>query len=597
MKKVKKVVALAIGSLMSVSIFAGCSANGLALYSAYSKLQTVKTMETKSDISLNVEALNLSAEEQNILTVLPVINASKISVLTKTKVNEDKTSSQIQSDVKMLLGARPVDTSLWVDADFSMGKNKMKEIVMLPEIVTSKVPELAGKKYFVMDLSAMMNTAGASQVDYAKLSQIGRQLEPKLNQFIDTYVKQYNSNLNIINNLGKKDIKVAGIVQNVDVYELKLDDKSFKDLLKYTINNFGENKDAVLSFLKDYLLAINSIMEASGQMAQLESMPVEEMLNNVSAAFPEVIEQLKQGVNTLDSIKLLGDKGITVQYSVNSQGYIVNQNGSVQLVVDAKSMMNLAKSVDNGQAASMPNYTGTYTITINFNKDTYNINQPVNIEFPVTNEANSVNFMDLIGLNETPNNNPDIAYKKAFNSVQLVVKLAAENNVKPAFFKHEGSLERGSSDSNAVVMAASKGLQQHISFARKQIDALPDSMKNYKETFSSILDNYQNPVYETTVSLINSSKNNPKQSEVIMARILIKDVEPFYKSSYSSALDAIQGSLFNNASRLVDKAAASKDKVDIDKALQAINELKTIPAEFLTSDVANFIKLLEDKLK
>lgn len=193
--------------------------------------------------------------------------------------------------------------------------------------------------------------------------------------------------------------------------------------------------------------------------------------------------------------------------------------------------------------------------------------------------------------------NLDILFKDSFDAVKKVVTLAAENGVKPWYFKSEGSLDVGVSVSEDVANATAKGMQQYIYDARKLIDQLPDSLLNYKQTFSSILDNYQHPIYERIVVIINDNQINPKQADIILARILIKDVPSFFKASYSSALDILQGKLFVKASQLVDKAAASKDSIDIAKAEQAIMDLKAIPEEFSSTDINNFINAIQDKLK
>jgi competence protein ComEC len=193
--------------------------------------------------------------------------------------------------------------------------------------------------------------------------------------------------------------------------------------------------------------------------------------------------------------------------------------------------------------------------------------------------------------------NLDTLFASTFNGVKKVVALATENGVKPWYFKSEGSLDVGISESEKVANATAKGMQQFIYDARNLNSQLPDSLLDYKRTFSSILDNYQHPIYERIVVLINSNQNNPNQHDIILARMLIKDVPSFFKASYSSALDNLQSKLFVNASQLVDKATVSKNTTDITNASQAIIDLKTIPDEFSSTDINNFINAIQDKLK
>lgn len=596
MKKTKKIVALGLTSLMSVSLLAGCSVNGLALYGAFSKSQAVKYRETKSDISLNVSATNLSTEEQQINAYLPLINSSKLSISTKSNTNDDKTASQAEADVSMMVAGTSINSTAWVNADFSQGKNIVKEIVKMPDILSAQ-PEFKGKEYFVMDLSQLSNTPGAVQLDYSKLEQFTKTFEPKLYGFADSYVKQYNPNLNIITKLDSKSIEVFGKSQNVNVYELKLDDKTFKELIKYTVKNFGDNKEAVIAFLKDYLLAVDSLTQSMGQPSNLN---IQELINSLSKELPGIIDQVNQGLNTIDNVKLLGDKGIDIQYAVNNDGYIVNEKGTVQFVFDFNAIRELSKNANSTDKGTMPDYTGLYTITVDFNNDINILTTPAEIVFPETNSSNSISYFDLINDavkgNGNGTNSIDEKYKNAYDAVKQVTKLATDYNVRPSFFKFEGSLEAGTNDSQAVANAASKGLQESITNARSLINALPDSLLNQKQTLSSILDNYENPIYERTVYIISSNKDNPKQADINMARTLIKHANPAYKNSYSSALDELQGKLLNNASKLVDKAVATNNQADIDNAKKAIEDLKTLPAEFSSNEITNFINSLVSKL-
>jgi hypothetical protein len=192
--------------------------------------------------------------------------------------------------------------------------------------------------------------------------------------------------------------------------------------------------------------------------------------------------------------------------------------------------------------------------------------------------------------------NVDVLFKTTFDSVQKVVALASENGVKPYYFKSEGSLEPGTSESQSVAAAAEKGMQKQIYEARGLVNQLPEELLNYKRTFSSILDNYQHPIYERIVYLIGINQEVPKQSDINMARVLIKDVPDSFKASYSSELDRLQGNLFNKASQLVDKAASSKSPADIAKAKEAVLELKTIASEFSSPDISNFINYIDGKI-
>ncbi len=598
MKKLKKVIALAVGAVMTSSLLAGCSTNGLALYKTFKKSQEITSMESKTDISVNVSANNVSNITPEIQTMLGMINSSKISSVTKTNMNKDNTAGKVYMDMKLQSQAMPMEMALWVDTDVSGDKLKFKEVIKMPQMVTAQIPQMNGKEYLVMDQSSIQGMEG---MDYNKLMSLGKDFEPKLNAFVEDYIKQYNPKLNVINNLGKKDITVAGKTQKANVYQLKLNDRTLKDLMRYTVNNLAENKANTNKFLKDYLELIAAVMPTEGMEGM--NFNVDEMIKEFENGLPEMISGLNKGLDSIKDIKILGDKGISVEFAINNDGYIVNQKGSMEFVIN---LANFNKVAGN-EAANM---AGTYTITVNFNTDTYNINEKVEVVLPETNASNSVNFLELMPpVTEEDNNEKveeekdngkgdvDSLYKKAFNSVNNVVTLANQNDVKPFYFKSEGSLEVGATSTENVVNAAAMGIQGKIDSARGLINALPDSIKTQKETLSSILDNYQHPIYERVIYIINNNKENPKQNEVIWGRILINDINPVYKNSYSVELDKLQQAILDNAGKLVDKAATSKVQEDIDAANKSIAELKEIPSGYMTTEISNFINALETKLK
>lgn len=579
MKKVKKIISLAMGIVMSAAIFAGCSANGLELNNAFSKQQDMKSVEMKTEFALKVSGKNLSAEEEQALAKLPFKAGIKVTSVAKTNVNEDKTRNKAQNDMTISMGDMSFNMGVWTEMNLSGDKPQMKNIMTIPSIVKANLPQLNGKDYMVMDYTDMVpatNIPGQPAVDYKKIMELSKTIQPKIVELMKGYVKQYNFNKDIITKTEKQNLLVGGTQQEVNIYEIKLNDSTFKELLKYTVANLGENKVAIEGFIKELV--------PGGDAANLSVLTT----------------AMNSGLDSIKDIKILGDKGLVVKYAINKEGYIVSQKGSMDLVFDAATIKKLSK---NGQ---VPDFTGVYTVTVDFNMDIYNINKNVQIDFPTITLANSINFMDLNkpSTNDNGSNKDeskltqlDIAYKNAFNNVKVATALATANGVKPTYFKAEGSLEVGTSSMENVVKAANGGLQSVINEGRKSIDNLPNSLLQQKRTLSSILDNYQHPIYETTVNLINKNKTNPKQNEIILGRQLINDIPAYYKTSYSSALDEVQQGLLNKTSNLVNKAVQSKNKEDIESAKAAITELKTIPTNFAGEGVLKFIADLEGKLK
>lgn len=391
MKNINKLVSLSLGVLMTTSILTGCSTNGLAVYNAFSKSQKIKSCQTQFDLNLNISAANMSpAEQQNMQKVLPLINNSKISILTTTNANEEKTLNQMQSSINAQFGLVPINAEMWVNTDNTKDKPVIKEIFKMPAILTSYMPqEYSGKQYMIFNYDDVSNVPNAPKIDYKKIIDSSKDFQAKFDDFIASYVKQFNPSLNAITKLGNECIYQPNVVQTADTYQLKLDDKSFKGLLRYSLNNFSNNKDAI-NFIKYYVSFINSSIESPQGQASIS----ENELNSSLAALPETVKELNKNLDALDKVKIIGDKGITIKYAINRDGYIINEKGNAEFVIDSASLSNLEKDVtltDN----SSPN-TGVYTVNLTFNNDIRNINGYNPVTFPEVTKSNSFNYSDLL---------------------------------------------------------------------------------------------------------------------------------------------------------------------------------------------------------
>ena len=394
MKNIKKIVALALGGVMSLGLFTGCSKDSMDLYKAFSKSQNITSMTTKTDMTLKVSAQNLSAQEKQIVeSILPIINNSNISMTTKTNQNKEKTKAQVQSDIKMNMANMPLDMALWMDTDLTGEELKFKEIVKLPAALMESAPEeFKGKEYLYMDYKDIANIPGAGAPDFKKVTKFSKDLQEKLVKFISKYVMQFNPKTEVISYKGTEYINQPVGTQFAKIYEIKLDDKGFKEVLKYTVNNFAQNKD-VLEFVKEYM---NSSLELAG-LPEEELNKAKEEMDKAFQAYennlPQFVEMINEAFDSIKDIKILGEKGIAIQYAVGVDGYIINQKGMADFVLDFSQLDKLNGKAEGNVAEKL---TGLYNFTLEFNTDIYSINGCLNIQLPELNEKNSINYMELI---------------------------------------------------------------------------------------------------------------------------------------------------------------------------------------------------------
>jgi hypothetical protein len=396
MKKLKICVLLGMGIIMATSIFTGCSVDEVGLINAFQKSETITSEKTYTKMSVNVSATNLSNEEEATFdTVQPLINSSTISVSSEINENQDKTISKDEEDIRMNLAGMPIKMRAWANEDLTGATPVVNEIVKMPQILTSKLPtQFQGKDYMVMNSADMNNISGTSQINYSKLLTFSKQFQPELLSFISKYAAQFNPDTTYITEVGSSSYLEDSKSQEEDIYELKLTDASLKDLMHYTLTNLASNTDAI-KLVKDYVSGIASVYGIK------DTTELDSMTNNL----PQELATLNQTLSTIDNLKILGQNGIKIRYTTNTDGYIVNEKGNEQFVVDLPSIIKLAEG-SQVSTSSANDPTGIYTINLDFNTDITNINGNVLIEAPQVDSTNSFNYTDLVkAVSSQPMNN------------------------------------------------------------------------------------------------------------------------------------------------------------------------------------------------
>ncbi|MGE5629324.1 MAG: hypothetical protein ACM3X7_14645 [Solirubrobacterales bacterium] len=391
MKNVKKLAAIGIGLLMTSSLFTGCSTDGAALATAIGKSQTITSMQFKSDLSIKISAENMSQQEKQVMdTAMPMINSSTFSVLAKTVSNKDNTKAKVQEDINMQLGQMPFNMGIWADVDMSNGKSSINEIVKLPDLLTAQLPnEFKNKSYMVMNMDDLNKVQGAIPVDYNKLMAFSKESQSDLLYFFGKYAEQFNPGSTYVTKLGTDSITVGGQTQQVTIYQVKLTDSSLKSLMRYTVNNLGENPDAI-NFVRNYFTSVMSVYDSNNKETEIAKAQFNKALIQLTTDLPGAVASMNKALDVLNDVKILGDDGIVIKYAVNADGYIVNESGTAQLVLDIPAITKAAGTkYDSG-------LTGIYTISLTFNTDITNINEDIVIDMPKLNSTNSFNYTDLI---------------------------------------------------------------------------------------------------------------------------------------------------------------------------------------------------------
>lgn len=185
----------------------------------------------------------------------------------------------------------------------------------------------------------------------------------------------------------------------------------------------------------------------------------------------------------------------------------------------------------------------------------------------------------------------DQLYKNAYDTAMRVKTIAEKNGVK-AFFT-SGKV----SGTKEVVKAVQQGLQKDINDARWAQRLLLESYPEYinaVETFSSLVDNYQHPIYERIVSELQTMGGREfNQLDINAVKQLIEVVPEEFKANFSNVLDSHQQTYIDKVIKAIEQAESTKNKADLDSASKLADDLITV---VLNQDVDSFAKNLKSRV-
>ncbi|HAE92179.1 hypothetical protein AAK964_00460 [Tissierella praeacuta] len=384
----KKISVLSLVLALAISV-TGCFGGESKLYSSLNKMQNITSMESDMEIGFNLEGEGFAEDEQLILQqVASSVNSTKLKMHIKQLQNKEKTASKAEVVTNMNLGGIGMDMKVWVDADMSTAEPKVKEIIEMPQtIMNSMFPEDAEKKYIVYDFEKLMKESN-EELDFSELMKFSKDFQPKVTEFMKEIQKDFKPGLEIVK---EKDAKLVGN-EKLDIYELKLDDATLKELVKYSVN-YALDKEATMNFIKEYMKAVMNIAKVS----ETEKTEVKDQLADFENKLPEFKTKFNEFMDKYKDVKILGDKGIVIEYGINKDGYIVHETGNIDLRIDLENITKVAQANNKDKEKPVTEMKGIIKLGINYNVKNSNINsKDIKVEMPKVDEKNSVDYMEMM---------------------------------------------------------------------------------------------------------------------------------------------------------------------------------------------------------
>lgn len=338
---------------------------------AFDKTNKVTSCESNIKVDLNMDGKNLTQEEmQSFAPIMQIINGIKIDGTSKFVGNGKNTEISAKSDLNFSFMNQIYKMSTWVDMNMEGKEPKMKYVITIPEALKATSPELKGKDYFVYD-SEKLTEELAQNVDYEKMMKSSMKLGNKMQLVLADFLRAADAKFNLVTRKDKQTVTIGNAKENVDIYEIKLDNQKLTEVIKFALQDKEMKK-----LIKDYAkFSINLGAEMQNQKASAEE------LKEMEKAIDEGLNQL---VGMLEELNKSVKYELVFNYGVNNDGYIAYQTGSVKFTVDAGKLQG---ADSNSQ----------YTFVVNFSSDAYKINEKFNIEaMPEVNEKNSIDYVELL---------------------------------------------------------------------------------------------------------------------------------------------------------------------------------------------------------
>lgn len=385
----KRISAMIVCVLSVMLIFVGCDYNENKLYNAFKKSLEVTSSESDTDISITLETEGFSQEEQySIAAVKMLLQDTNINIHTKLQQNKQKTSRKMYVDTQFVFGGIGMGVEYWGDYNMLQKNSKSLNVIKLPSIMMFS-EEFAGKEYLVI------NQENNEDITYD--SKLVLELQEKLKKFLKDYVLQYNPNLKLVKNKGRKTIDG----KTAYVYELSLDNESLSKLINYTANNLLDNKEA-LEFFSEYMDIISKMVNKSEEEVNKSKEEIDTILENLDESKPALKNMIDVFTDKLCKCNLLGEKGIVIEYALNKEGYIINESGLIDLNIDiakieeVMAIQNRLTDEEYDEDILDEDVSGVIKLGFKFNKKIYNINEKVEIDMPKLTKENSVDLNELM---------------------------------------------------------------------------------------------------------------------------------------------------------------------------------------------------------
>lgn len=375
MKKAKKSI-LVFALIIIPMILAGCSVNERALGNALMNNAKIERVENKTSLKLNLEHSRLNQDELNTFKLVNnVLKDLEVEIGQKTITNKAKDKVLSEMDFNVTFKGIKYPFKVFLDMDMSGNNVKMREVISLPESIREMANKELGedvlKEYIDYDVMALMEEMGMEEDFKTSLNEskkINKTFYKEDGDLAKSFFKDFKPEVDF--NLEKGNSNLNG--ESITTYKVRLNDENTKKLFAYFMD-YMLNDDTMKT------LVMESMKESMKAMKEIDP----------DYNIEEYEKEMKMGMEimkeVIESIKLIGDRGLNLEYGVNKSGFIVSTKGDLNFNFDLENIY--------------PESKGSVNFNLIFNSENKDINsKDLKVEFPQLTEENSISFVELMNV-------------------------------------------------------------------------------------------------------------------------------------------------------------------------------------------------------
>ena len=395
MKKTAKIISVITVIVMLSALLTSCTTDELSFLNTLGKFSDVKSYTASSELTTNITAeipsdVSRHISWPNVKSILNSLKNFKLTTNTIASIDNNKMLSKLEMGVSS--EDFMFNTTGYIKAD----DKGLLETFKIPTTLRWMLPEEnMNAEYLTIDMAEFNEyMTGLSANNWAGMqnglvSPLPFSLTPK--NLAGDAIKLSNAYYKFQTEYAKKMVLSPKVVtKSGNTYKLSLTDESLKLLAKAIADTYlqdAEARDVVEGFVNELVSFYDSMYP--GLITTELKAEIFGTLGGLSATAGEYQPKVDEFFEMLSTIPILGEKGLSINYTTDSKGYISKIDGYIDILVD----VNAINTLTGGYVEEEP---FNFNILLNFKNEYKDINKTVKIDFPKLTAENNLSYISII---------------------------------------------------------------------------------------------------------------------------------------------------------------------------------------------------------